>query len=331
VHLQNSCIVFRIQERRNDPREQGCHFHGCGPGHRAGRILTHFIHDIFGNVIAETNGAGPAGTTRELIWLPETEIVPTMGSRAQIDRPLGVVSGIGGTSPQLWMVHVDHLNRPSRMTNATKAVVWNATWLPWGGVHAITGSAALDARLPGQWYQLETSLHYNWHRHYDPTLGRYTQPDPLGFVDGPGVYGYAGGSPHVFVDPTGRIVPIPPRPSSISSPPDASLCGDVIPSINNNPNLIVPANWKKWLTGSWLKKKQPAKKEPPKSEPPSEAQIKKFEDQLKNNGPDSLEKSRRSIEDRLREHEGKIGEAIKDGGHTSSMEWEVRNFRRELA
>ncbi len=22
-----------------------------------------------------------------------------------------------------------------------------------------------------------------WHRHYDPTLGRYTQPDPLGFVE----------------------------------------------------------------------------------------------------------------------------------------------------
>jgi RHS repeat-associated protein len=30
--------------------------------------------------------------------------------------------------------------------------------------------------------QLEAGLHYNWHRHYDPSLGRYTQPDPLGFV-----------------------------------------------------------------------------------------------------------------------------------------------------
>ena len=70
------------------------------------------------------------------------------------------------------MVHVDHLNRPVRMTDGAKAVVWNAVWLPWGGVHAITGSASLDARLPGQWYQLETGLHYNWHRQYDPTLGR---------------------------------------------------------------------------------------------------------------------------------------------------------------
>ncbi|MEQ1713050.1 MAG: RHS repeat-associated core domain-containing protein, partial [Hyphomicrobium sp.] len=41
----------------------------------------------------------------------------------------------------------------------------------------------LNARFPGQWFQVESGLHYNWHRHYDPTIGRYTQPDPLVFVD----------------------------------------------------------------------------------------------------------------------------------------------------
>ncbi len=62
----------------------------------------------------------------------------------------------------------------------------------------------LDARFPGQWFQLESGLHYNWHRHYDPTLGRYTQPDPLGFVDGPSVYGYAKLNPQIHVDPSGE-------------------------------------------------------------------------------------------------------------------------------
>ena len=75
-------------------------------------------------------------------------------------------------------------------------------------MHAITGTASLNARLPGQWYQLEAGLHYNWHRHYDPTLGRYTQPDPLGFVDGPSVYGYARANPYTWVDPTGEFVPL---------------------------------------------------------------------------------------------------------------------------
>ncbi|WP_084518869.1 RHS repeat-associated core domain-containing protein [Bradyrhizobium sp. th.b2] len=31
-------------------------------------------------------------------------------------------------------------------------------------------------------------MHYNWHRHYDPTIGRYAQADPLGFVDGASLY-----------------------------------------------------------------------------------------------------------------------------------------------
>lgn len=69
----------------------------------------------------------------------------------------------------------------------------------------ITGSTPLtfDMRFPGQIFQLETGLVYNWHRHYDPTTGRYTRPDPLGFVDGPSVYGYATQSPMMKVDPTG--------------------------------------------------------------------------------------------------------------------------------
>jgi RHS repeat-associated protein len=169
----------------------------------------HYIHDRFGNVIAETNGtAGVAGTLREYIWLPGAEIAPTMDARTVVDMPVAVVEGVNTTTPQTWMVHVDHLHRPVRMTNSTKAAVWQATWSPWGTPHQITGSAVLDARFPGQWFQLEAGLHYNWHRHYDASLGRYTQPDPLGFVDGPSVYGYAGGSPGRWVDRTGRTTTV---------------------------------------------------------------------------------------------------------------------------
>ena len=82
---------------------------------------------------------------------------------------------------------------------------WTAVWAPWGSPHAITGTATLDARFHGQWYQLEAGFHYNWHRHYDPTLGRYTQPDPLGFVDGPSRYAYAGSNPVSSAVPLGLM------------------------------------------------------------------------------------------------------------------------------
>ncbi len=144
---------------------------------------------------------------REYIWLPETEIAPTMQSRTQVDRPVAVVDGVNTGTPATLMVHVDHLNRPVRMTNSTKASVWDVIYTPWGAFHSATGAQTLNARFPGQWFQLESGLHYNWHRHYDPSLGRYTQPDPLGFVDGPSVFAYAGNSPVIGVDPDGRMLP----------------------------------------------------------------------------------------------------------------------------
>ncbi len=78
----------------------------------------HSVHDVFGNVIAELDAAGT--TVREYIWLPEAEIAPTMGSRTTVDRPMAVVSGVN-TTPTLLMVHVDHLHRPVKMTNAAGA------------------------------------------------------------------------------------------------------------------------------------------------------------------------------------------------------------------
>jgi RHS repeat-associated protein len=188
---------------------------------------THFIHDLFGNVLAETSGLA-AGTVREYIWLPETEIAPTREANAQVDRPLAVVNAVGTASVAIWNVSVDHLNRPVLMTNSLKGPVWTAVWQPWGGAHSITGAGVFDARLPGQWYQTETGLHYNWHRSYDPAVGRYTQPDPLGFVDGPSVYGYAKGRPLSGVDFDGRF-------SGNMAPP-----GLVRPSLNRPMPFIGP-------------------------------------------------------------------------------------------
>jgi len=40
----------------------------------------------------------------------------------------------------------------------------------------------LPLRLPGQRYDKETGLHYNYFRDYDPSLGRYVESDPVGLL-----------------------------------------------------------------------------------------------------------------------------------------------------
>ncbi|MGD9730330.1 MAG: RHS repeat-associated core domain-containing protein, partial [Nitrospiraceae bacterium] len=53
----------------------------------------------------------------------------------------------------------------------------------------------LPLRLPGQRYDQETGLHYNYFRDYDPSLGRYGESDPIGLKGGLNTYVYVLGGP----------------------------------------------------------------------------------------------------------------------------------------
>jgi RHS repeat-associated protein len=148
---------------------------------------THYVYDLSGRLIAEATATGT--TLREYVWLD--------------DLPLALVADVDTMSPNLYFVHADHLDRPLKMTDASQAIVWDAVYRPFGDMHSITGTAANNLRFPGQYFLMEAGLHYNWYRHYDPTIGRYLQTDPLGFVDGPSRYAYARGNPVSYVDPRG--------------------------------------------------------------------------------------------------------------------------------
>jgi len=115
---------------------------------------------------------------------------------------VGVVEG-----GQLYFVRTDHIGRPVFATNDAGAVVWSATYHPFGGVR-VTQGTPIGLRFPGQWFQAESGLHQNWMRDYDPVTGRYIQPDPLGLIDGASVYGYALQSPMRWTDPRGEFIPL---------------------------------------------------------------------------------------------------------------------------
>jgi RHS repeat-associated protein len=46
------------------------------------------------------------------------------------------------------------------------------------------GAFEFPLRYPGQYFDKETNLHFNYFRDYDPAIGRYTQSDPIGLRGG---------------------------------------------------------------------------------------------------------------------------------------------------
>lgn len=115
------------------------------------------------------------------------------------------------TSPAtttVYYVHNNHLPAPTLITNENKSVSWQAKYTPFGRADIYGATMVNNIRLPGQYYDDITGLHYNHFRHYHPALGRYMQSDPIGLVGGVNTYGYALSNPVMNTDRDGLIVPL---------------------------------------------------------------------------------------------------------------------------
>jgi len=89
----------------------------------------------------------------------------------------------------VFYIHADHLNTPRMISDSTKKVVWSWNSDPFGATapnEDVDGDGVgfvYNARFPGQYFDSETGLYYNWHRYYDPFSGRYTTADPILLLD----------------------------------------------------------------------------------------------------------------------------------------------------
>lgn len=109
----------------------------------------------------------------------------------------------------IYTVHTDHLDTPRYLTDSSQQVIWRSVQQSFGqatvdeDVDNNAVNVTFNVRFPGQYYDAESGLHYNFFRDYDPSTGRYVQSDPIGLDGGLNTYGYVGGNPLYWIDPLG--------------------------------------------------------------------------------------------------------------------------------
>ncbi|WP_225981527.1 RHS repeat-associated core domain-containing protein [Paracidovorax avenae] len=178
---------------------------------------------------------GPDARAGKQASVPDTN--PDWSSRfnAVAANAGGSVSGISAPSSapmeptaQVYYFHVQPNGLPEEMSDTRGNLVWQARYLTWGATvqehwqaFDATGRPAdaplaetcdrpqqsfapmpQNLRMQGQYLDRETGLHYNTFRYYDPDLGAFTTPDPIGLAGGINLHQYAP-NPIAWIDPWG--------------------------------------------------------------------------------------------------------------------------------
>ncbi|MEV0473761.1 putative T7SS-secreted protein [Streptomyces prunicolor] len=128
--------------------------------------------------------------------------VTSSTSQEEIDaRFFAIVSDISGT--------------PRELIDESGEIAWRSRSTHWGKLSwAMDSHAYTPLRFPGQYFDAETGLNYNYLRYYDPEVGRYVSQDPLGLAPAPNPTAYVD-RPQISCDPLGlapQKSPVPLKP-----------------------------------------------------------------------------------------------------------------------
>ncbi|MGW0821526.1 DUF6531 domain-containing protein [Streptomyces sp. NPDC002845] len=101
---------------------------------------------------------------------------------------------------RFFSIITDLVGTPTELIEEGGNIAWHTRATLWGVTAWNTdASAYIPLRFPGQYFDPETGLHYNYFRHYDPETARYVTPDPLGLAPAPNPVTYVP-NPHTGVD-----------------------------------------------------------------------------------------------------------------------------------
>ena len=148
-----------------------------------------FHYDSSGRIIAESNATGQM--LAEYVYLGDQLLAAIRPGEA------------------VYYYHNDHLGTPQVLTDFTGNVAWKASYAPFGKTQISVATVENNFRFPGQYYDSETGLSYNYYRYYRSEIGRYITADPIGLMGGMNLFVYVGNNPVNKTDPKG-LTPLDP-------------------------------------------------------------------------------------------------------------------------
>ena len=201
---------------------------------------TVYHYDQQGHLIAETAKTGEL--QRAYVWLNDMPL-------AQIDRHGKGEEKSRKAKPAketIAYLHTDHLGTPRIATDANQQIVWRWESDAFGAKkpedlddeHDDDHDITVNLRFPGQYFDKETKLYYNWNRYYDPKIGRYITSDPIGLAGGLNTFTYVGNNPLRFIDPEGLEGEAPNSPNPNFPDPTVPEPGLESPCVEC---IIIPA------------------------------------------------------------------------------------------
>ncbi|MGR5109787.1 polymorphic toxin type 15 domain-containing protein [Vibrio jasicida] len=162
--------------------------------------LCQFEYDALGRRIKKISENG----TTEFIWQGSHLVgeYSRSGYRWYLYQPNSFVPLALIENGECYFYQCNQIGTPERLVDSKGQVVWQAAYDTFGFAHVAIETVKNNLRLQGQYFDIETGLHYNLARYYDPQIGRFIQPDPLGLLGGTNHYQFAP-NPVSWVDPLG--------------------------------------------------------------------------------------------------------------------------------